>query len=41
MDLMLNALSTEMRMTYECYSRYTSDCVFLTNGRFRYSAYTY
>ena len=41
MDLMLTDLSIELRETYECYSRYTSDCVFITVGRCRYSAHTY
>ena len=41
MDLMPTALSTGLRTTYERYSRYTSDCVFITVGRCRYSAHTY
>ena len=41
MDLMLTALLTGLMETYECYSRYTSDCVFITVGRCRYSAHTY
>ena len=41
MDSMLTALLTELRETYECYSRYTPDCVFIAVGRCRYSVNTY